>query len=443
MSTAGLGLKPALKHHYAPRGTCRELFTIRDAEVLVSGPAGTGKSRACLEKLHFAALANPGMAGLIVRKTLASLGGTALKTWRTYVAAESIAVGHVWFYGGSAQDPPQYQYSNGSTITIGGIDKPSKIMSSEYDMIYVQEATELHEADWEACATRLRNGRISFQQLIADCNPDKPTHWLKARADRGQTKMLESRHEDNPVLFDSCGVVTERGKAYISKLDSLTGVRYLRLRKGLWAASEGLVYEYYDPAVHLIDHFKVPADWTRWWTIDFGYRNPFVLQCWAEDNDGRLYLYREIYMTGRTVDEHAAKILSIVMPDGASWCEPKPRAIIVDHDAEDRATFEKHVGMSTSPARKTVSDGIQVTDMRFRDRRIFLMRDSLVERDPTLVEANKPCCTVEEVVGYVWDTGGGKKVKEQPLKEDDHGCDGMRYMVAERDLGGRPNVRFM
>jgi hypothetical protein len=42
---------------------------------------------------------------------------------------------------------------------IGGMDKPTKIMSSEYDFIYVQEAIELTETDWENLTTRLRNGR--------------------------------------------------------------------------------------------------------------------------------------------------------------------------------------------------------------------------------------------------------------------------------------------
>ncbi|MFI6388617.1 hypothetical protein [Nonomuraea sp. NPDC050540] len=40
-------------------------------------------------------LANPGARGLIVRKTLVSLGSTGLVTWREKVAAESIAAGHV------------------------------------------------------------------------------------------------------------------------------------------------------------------------------------------------------------------------------------------------------------------------------------------------------------------------------------------------------------
>ena len=353
------------QHDYRPRGTAAQLFNCRAPEVLLSGPAGTGKSRACLEKLHIMCLRNPGMTGLIVRKTLTSLGSTALKTYREIVAREAFELGIVEFYGGSPEKPPQYRYDNGSSIVIGGMDKPSKIMSSEYDVIYVQEAIELTIDDWEALTTRLRNWRISFQQVIADTNPSVPTHWLKDRCNRGETVMLESRHEDNPQLYDSAGEVTSQGAEYLSKLDRLTGVRYLRLRRGLWVAAEGIIYESFDPAIHILDRFEIPWEWPRWWAVDFGYIHPFVLQRWAEDGDGRLYLYAEQFCTKRLVEDHARDVLTQVRPDG-KWVEPKPQAIICDHNAEDRATLERYLRLSTKPAHKTVSDGIQAVHARLR-----------------------------------------------------------------------------
>jgi phage terminase large subunit len=457
----------ALRHVYRPRGAAAQLFGCRAPEVLLSGPAGTGKSRAALEKVHGMMLANPGARGLIVRKTLVSLGSTGLVTWREKVAPESIAAGHVRWFGGSQQEAAAYRYSNGSTVVVGGLDKPQKVMSSEYDVIFVQEAIELTVDDWEALTTRLRNGRISFQQLLADCNPSAPTHWLNARCERGDAVMLHSRHEDNPVLFTEDGELTPAGVDYIGKLDRLTGVRYHRLRHGRWVAAEGLIYEDWDPAVHLVDRFLIPDSWTRWWSVDFGYTNPFVLQCWAEDPDGRLFLYREIYYTRRLVEDHARTILRLVRrceqccgSKAADhdchacrvcllvWTEPRPRAVICDHDAEDRATLERHLGMSTKAAKKSVSDGIQAKQARLRRAgdgrpRLFILRDSVVERDPQLEEAKKPMCTAEEIVGYVWDQTPGKPPKETPVKENDHGMDGGRYMVAERDLVPRLRIRGM
>ncbi|MEV5957291.1 phage terminase large subunit [Streptomyces sp. NPDC051987] len=456
-------------HRYEPWGAALQLMRCRTSEVLLSGPAGTGKSRACLEKLHLMALANKGMRGLIVRKTRESLGSTALVTYREHVAKEALATGIVSFYGGSAEEPPQYRYANGSRIMIGGMDKPTKIMSSEYDVAYVQEAIELTTTDWENITTRLRNGVVSFQQLIADCNPDKPDHWLHQRCASGTTKMIKCRHEDNPVLYNADGTLTARGKDYINKLDALTGVRYKRLRLGLWVAADGQVYETFDPAVHIVDQRPIPDSWTRYWTVDFGFTNPFVLQCWAEDPDGRLWLYREIYRTQRLVEDHAKHILRLVRRCAdcckskaadhdchdckacrLEWTEPRPRAVICDHDAEDRATLEKHLQMGTTAAHKSVSDGIQAVQSRLKVQpdgrpRLFVMRDALVERDPGLEEASLPMGAAEEVTGYVWAVkpGNAGGLKEEPVKKDDHAMDALRYMVAELDLGGRPRVRVL
>jgi PBSX family phage terminase large subunit len=450
---------------YRPRGAAKTVFECRADEVLIAGPAGTGKSRACLEKLHMMCLLNPGMRALIVRKTSVSLTNTALVTYRDGVAPEAIARGIVKWYGGSLEEAAGYRYENGSRINIGGMDKPTKIMSSEYDVIYVQEATELSLTDWEMLTSRLRNGVVSFQQILADCNPDHPNHWLKARCDRGITTHLLSKHTDNPVYFDDDGNETEKGRSYMARLKNLTGLRKLRLLDGIWAGAEGVIYDEFDPSIHVVPKRELPAEWTRYWSVDFGFKNPFVCQCWAEDPDGRLWLEWEVYYTERLVQDHAQTILDqvshldpeYVHPEGEPrrahhgriWTGPRPARIICDHDAEDRATLERELGIGTVPAKKSVSDGIQASQGRYRVQddgkpRIFFLENCVVERDPKLVEGTtmRPQCTVEELPAYIWDTRDGKPPKDTPLKENDHGCDAKRYMVAEKDLVAQFRMRW-
>lgn len=485
------------EHRYRPIGKCAELFAYRGPAVLISGPAGTGKSRAALEKLHAVCLRTSDVRALIVRKTRESLSSTALVTYRQYVAKEAIASGEVYFYGGSKEEAAQYRYGNGSTITIGGLDKSIRIMSSEYDVIYVQEATECVVDDIEALSSRLRNNRISFQQLIMDCNPDTPTHFLKGMEAEGTLVILESTHRDNPVLYNpDTGEVTERGRAYLERLGRLTGVRRKRLLLGLWVAAEGIVYEGWDPDVHVCDPFEIPWNWQRYWSIDFGYTNPFVLGCWAvEPVTGRLYKYREIYYSKRLVEHHAEQIMDIVapfmwscgaLPDGPKggaycgmenlgerdhcvacgaerpdhwrrarkWKEPQPRRILADHDAEGRATFTLKTGLRTTAAHKEVTEGIQAVEERLQlmdDGKpgIMFFRDALVERDDELRQRGKPTCTIEEFPGYAWApppqtttiSTTQSRTKEFPGKENDHGMDETRYQVAHHDLKRKPSIR--
>jgi phage terminase large subunit len=435
---------------YEPRGGARELFRTRDSEVVMAGPAGTGKSLACLFRVHLAALHNPGIRCLIVRKTAVSLGSTTLVTYEKKVAADALARGIVHWFGGSAREAACYRYSNGSVIVVGGMDKPEKVLSAEYDLVFVDEATELTETDWETIGTRLRNGVLSWQQQIAACNPGPPSHWLKQRADRGQMRMLHSRHVDNPAYVNGDGSLTAKGVDYMAKLDGLTGVRRLRFRDGKWAAAEGQIYEAYDEAVHLLDEVTPTGAWTRWAAVDFGYTNPFVYQDWWEDPDGRLYLMHEIYYTRRLVEDHAETIRNLLYWPSGQPRGQLPRAIYVDHDAEDRATLERKLGLATKPAHKSVSDGIQAVQSRLKVQpdgkpRLFIRRGALVERDPELEAASLPMGAAEEIAGYVWAVRPGNKggLKEEPLKENDHAMDALRYMVAARDLVGRTRVRWL
>lgn len=451
-----------LLHAYRPRGSCKELFDIRDDEVLIAGPAGTGKSRACLEKIFAICLATPNVRALIARKTARSLGSTTLVTWRNYVIKEAMLTGTVVYYGGSQQEAPQYRFKNGSTVTIGGLDNPTRIMSSDYDLIYIPEATEITTEDHEMCMTRLRNGAISFQQMIMDCNPAGETHWLKQRANDNMCALLTSVHEDNPVLFDDDGVLTNRGKKYMRILNKLTGVRYKRLRLGLWVSAEGQIYEEFDRFRHVLPwdydeeggRLPLPAEWPRYWAIDFGYRNPFVWKSYAEGPDGELYMYREIYHTERTVAEHAKLIMDTVSPiktyeyydhlnrvnrvkESREWIEPQPTAVICDHDAEGARTFEIETGLGTQPAIKNVYEGINCVKERLKHDGLFYMEDALLELDESLKAKMWPTCTVDEYASYVWETNKDGRIIDKPVKKDDHGMDTDRYMVSWFDLVGK------
>jgi phage terminase large subunit len=429
---------------YRPHGAALSPMRYRGPEVLVSGPAGTGKSRGCPEKVHSLAELCPGMRGLILRKTRESLTESALETFEKKVVPE----GHPILSGARRDTRKLYAYPNGSVIVVGGLkaygrDQTQEVMSTEYDAIYVQEAIELIEEEWELCTTRLRNGNVPFQRLMADTNPGAPTHWLKRRCDAGKCHLLHSRHEDNPRLWDG-GAWPEEVRDYITKPDALTGARYHCLRHGRWVQAEGAVYEGWDPGVHLIERPAIPQDWGRYWSIDFGFTQPSVCQFWAKDPDGRLYMYREIYRTQRLVEDHARDILDIVAPPigpnkQRQWKEPRPRAVICDHDAEDRATLERHLGIMTTAANKTRTAAIQAVAAELRAAgdgrpRLFITNGALVHRDRALEDAKKPAGTVEEFDCYVWDLTNNRMHGEEPVEENDNGMDAMRYVVAQFNL---------
>jgi len=354
----------------------------------------------------------------------------------------------VGVYGGGT--PQRYMWPNGSVLRLGGMDDATKVLSSEYDYIFVPQAEELSLDDWEQLLSRVngRAGNVPWPQLMADCNPDLPLHWIQQRQ---VLKKFEARHVDNPTLYkrhhgelvlDENGkpVTTEGGAKRIATLKSMTGLRYKRGFLGLWVGAEGQVYEDFNQAVHIIDPHPIPEDWPRWRVIDFGYTHPFVCQWWTRDEDGRLIMYREMYYTKRTVNSHAngdALHPGIVGLTG----DERIQDTICDWDAEDKATLEEY-GISTINADKRIQVGVEKVQERLKlagdgKPRIYFWRDALVEVDDELKTDYKPTSTLVEFPGYVWNKLEAGKIEqakdERPVKVADHGMDAMRYMVMHLD----------
>lgn len=470
---------PDLQVDYRPQGNILDIFYCQDKEILVEGAAGTGKSRGILEKLDFVARKYARCRIAILRKTRRSLTQSTLVTYEEKV----LPIGSNISLHSTKQ---QYLYPNGSVIVVGGMDKPEKILSSEYDIIYYSEATEGTLEAWETLIGRLRNGVIPYQQIIADVNPSFHSHWLNQRALAGLMTRIKTTHRDNPLYWNEDKVNwTQSGREYVlGTLHQLTGVRRLRYLEGKWATAEGIIYEDFNEEIHVIDSFKIPHDWAKYRVIDFGYTNPFVCQWWAVDYDGRLFMYRELYYSGRIVTEHLLQIARYSI--GERFVKD-----IADHDAEDRATLEKPLtvakskapqwlkaalrkkdklqkkeelteeedlllhtlqgfsldvdgnyiiqGIKTKAADKRVKVGIEAVMNRLKPAgdgrpRIFYLRDSLIEIDESLKRKGKPTNTIEEYSSYIWEPSkDGTAEKEQPKKVDDHGVDGTRYMVIELD----------
>lgn len=405
---------------FLPAGMTNNILYDKRKIVGMCGPAGTGKSRGILEKIHIICSKYKFARVLIARKTRASLSQSALFTFETKVVQQ----GHPILKGPQRIQRSMYTYPDTQAeIVVGGLDDPQKFMSTDFDIIYIQELIECAETDLQDLLTRLRNGRVPYQQLLFDTNPAKPLHWVYQGSLAGKWVMYNSYHEDNPTLWQEAppsvqeqlrglpnlatvnesqfvfetgdnsyellqqwpetapdgrhGRWTAHGLDYLNTLSMLTGARLQRLRYGKWAGAEGTVYgEVWDADIHMEDAFEPPADWRHFWSIDFGFTAPFSLCMWIVSPDGVMHLWKQIYYTQRLVSDHAADALEVIgytyteeeghIPIEGQIQYPFPEKVICDHDAEGRADFEKCTGLRTQAAYKGISDGIQGVTTRLK-----------------------------------------------------------------------------
>lgn len=296
---------------YELRGAAKQLHDhCQDySEVIISGPADTGKTLACCLLIDKLARRYAGCQIVIVRKRRTDMTASVLQTYQRRVLRFS---NDVRVLGGSS--PAWFDYPNGSRVWVAGLDKESKVLSAEYDVAYVNQAEELAVQEWETLGTRVtgRAGHMPWGLLLGDCNPSGKNHWILQRHKQNKLVLLESSHKDNPELFDAKGRITEAGKRRLSKLKGLSGARLARLYHGLWANPEGAIYDVFDDAKHKIKGFFPPLTWPR--VVGVDPLGAYTAAVWIAYNpeDGILHVYREYYQPfGVTTEGHARACLEI------------------------------------------------------------------------------------------------------------------------------------
>ncbi|MFA4972559.1 MAG: terminase large subunit [bacterium] len=387
------------------RGAAKELWLCKDHEVIISGPAETGKTYAALHKLDALLWKYPRAQAVIVRKTYKSTVGSVLQTFANKVACKAVRP-----FG--AAHPEWYDYPNGSRLWVGGMDNSDKVLSSERDFVYVNQAEELELSDWETLATRCtgRAGNSPYAQLFGDCNPSVLDHWIRKRAAAGALVLLRSRHQDNPALYDAWGNLTEQGERSLAVLDALTGVRRKRLLEGEWATAEGAVYEEFARDVHV-------ARRTVAWRavvlgVDEGYTNPGVILAVGVDGDGRVHVIEEFcqrhVLQGAFVME--AQRMARAYHVSAVYVDPSAAGLI----AEMRS-----IGLPAIAGNNEVTPGIQAVKATLAVAGDGKPRFSA---DPSCVNL------ISEFESYIWKENDGSR-REEPEKMNDHTMDALRYAI--------------
>lgn len=400
----------ALETGYVPCGNVCEALQCRGHEWILSGPRDTGKTLGCLNYLHWVAYAYPRASIVICRKRQSDAYSTVVKTFRDKVLRRDMPISA---YGG--EKPQWFDYPNGSRIWVTGLDKRSKVLSSEHDLIYVNQAEEIALPDWEYLSTSAtgRAGHVDHPQCIGDCNPGHPSHWIQRRVRTGTLRLYEATHRDNPDIYDQAtGELTAEGEKRLAPLQQLTGHRKQRLFYGLWAAPEGAIYALFERERHRVEPFVPPAHWPRAVGVDpYGAYIAAVWLAWDPENQ-IINVYREyLEPFGLTTSKHADNILKASKGEAVfAWVGggPSERQQRVDFTAEGLPLL--------APPITDVWAGIDRVNRLLKEHGI-------------VIHAN---CEnlLSEIESYHRRMKDGQPTNEIENKNDFHLLDALRYVVA-------------
>lgn len=264
---------------------------------------------------------------------------------------------------------------------------------------YINEATVANEIVFDEIKSRCS---APGARIIMDTNPDRPGHWLKRdyidAADQKTIAQFHWRLTDNTFL-------TQR---YIDSIKASTpsGVFYDRDIDGQWVSAEGIVYTDFVRDVHYISADSVDADnIVKYWAgMDFGWEHPGAICLFAEDADGVVYLIKEYSAQHRNIDDWIKIIKRIEDYTGeiTVYCDSARPDLINDLQC---------AGVYAKNAHKDVIAGIGEVATRFKQRRLFVIRENVDLFD-------------EEIDTYAWKDGA-----DEPIKINDDVMDAMRYGI--------------
>ena len=360
-------------------------------EVMFSGGYGSSKSYAlCLALLKHAQV--KGARCLLLRKTLTSLKKSTLDT----LIGNDNPILPIGSYTHHKQDGI-IKLHGGGEIWYAGLDNPTRIRSTQFSMIAIDEVSELTEAEYLEILYRLRS-TIGTLQLLSATNPATQNHHLYKRF------FLDKSY--NREVITACSLDnTFLPKSYIESLKEMSGVRYKKYVEGIWCALDNAIYDNFSRDIH-VTHLKPTVYDEIIMGIDMGYQDPFVLLVIGRQGD-RLFLLEEYYKPKMLMDDIKATILNF----SNKYDRP---IVVVDPSAALLIAELNNIGCNAIKAINDIKIGIERVRNRLRVR-----NDS-----PDLIIDDKCVNTIAEFENY-----GYKDETETPIDANNHAMDVIRYIL--------------
>lgn len=358
--------------------------------IIEVGGAGSSKSYSIAQKLVQFLIEGKDLKIAVGRKTFPSHRTSGM----------ALILGLLKEYGGyreTEHSKTEYSYTHNSNymlfFSLGeGESGREKMKSADFNIIWLEEATEFDLADYRQMMLRLRHpipkGKHNF--LIMSHNPIDENHWIKTKLiDTGSPSIITHRstYKDNPFCPGD----------YIKLLEDLVNQdeNYYRIYVlGEWGKLENLIYRKWE----IIEDLPRENDWEAWgYGLDFGFTNPTALL--------------KVVLAGKKLywDEclYQSKLTNADLIERLTH---EKRADIYADSAEPQRIEEIYrAGWNIYPANKDVKMGLDVC----KRQTIYITKRSVN--------------LIKEIRGYSNKKDKKGLLLEEPVKFNDHACDSGRY----------------
>jgi phage terminase large subunit len=365
-------------------------FNAKTTIVLNEGGARSSKSYSICQFLIYKMLTETGKKILITRKTFPSLRITAYKLFIDLLNEYGI-------YKKSRHNKTlkTYEYNN-NFILFTSIDDPTKIQSTEFNYIWMEEAEEFSFDDFTILKTRL-SGKTTgdeINQIFLSYNPKQEQSYINKKVRYFEdVTLIKSTYKDNPMIGDDYIKIVESLKDQNEKL-------YKVFALGEYANVEGKIYTNIES---IFGAYPENFDEVIY-GLDFGFNNPTcLLKIGIKD---KVYYVNELlYETKLTNSQLISRMKNLL--------NEKERKNYIYSDSAEPGRIEEiyRAGFNIKPSDKSVRDGIGY------------IQSSKIFTNPANVNFNNEL----EIYCYRKDKNGN--YLDEPVKYIDHAMDAMRYAI--------------
>lgn len=429
----------------APSEKQKQFLLARRKNVAFGGARGGGKSWAVRTKAKLLALEYPGIRILIVRRTYPELINNHIRILR----ADLLGIARY-----NSTEKTLY-FQNGSMINFMYCQKDAdldRLQGTEYDIIFVDEATQLTEYQIKTIKACCRGVNNFPKRVYLTCNPGGPGHAYFKRVfiDRKFKKderaddyeFIQSLVTDNKVLMES-------QPDYIEQLEELPEKLKQGWLYGRWDVFEGQVFEEFtdDPDhymdrkwTHVVEPFEIPSWWPIYRGFDWGYAKPFSVGWYAFDDEGVCYRIKEFYGCSR--EENT----------GLKWDIATVARNIHEIETNDRILKDRNIIGIADPAIFAENGGAAISDTMAEYQVYFNKADN--ERLAGKMQCHYRLAFDENghSMFYVFNTCkefirtipaliySETKVEDVNTDMEDHIYDEWRYVMMQQKIQGREPI---
>ena len=237
----------------------------------------------------------------------------------------------------------------------------------EYDVIFIEEATQLEEEWIKYIAASCRGANNFPHRIYYTCNPGGPGHayirrifidrMYKDNENPDDYEFVQAKVTDNKVLM-------ELDPDYVKFLENLPPKRRAAWLEGSWDIYQGQYFsefvndpDHYDDRkyTHVIHPVKIRRHWTIYRSMDWGFFRPFSVAWYAVDEEGIMYRFKELYGVQKSGPES-------IPNEGVQWPPEKVFKLIWEIEHTDEALKGKEIIGVADPAIFQSQTGVSIAD---------------------------------------------------------------------------------